>query len=143
MLTRHLDPLQPKLVPVIMPFVAPFIFLLHQIWPSEDYIRQLPATMPTLFLSGDDDELVPPSHVKELYRICPSEKKELRTFEFGSHSTFPRSHFRRRLARENLTRPLALRRHLCSARVLYDYRCLHLPAHRFLSRTTINTRRQF
>ena len=79
---------QPKLVPNVLPFVAPFIFLLHQIWPSETSIKLLPASFPTLFLSGKQDELIPPAHMRELFEKCPSERKEWREFEQGTHSAF-------------------------------------------------------
>ncbi|KAM0790934.1 hypothetical protein ACM66B_004240 [Microbotryomycetes sp. NB124-2] len=76
----------PKLVPTIMPYLSPFMFLLHQIWPSEDYIRTLPSSLPVLFLGGDQDELIPPAHMVELHRICPSKDKEWRTFPHGTHN---------------------------------------------------------
>ncbi|KAL8277283.1 hypothetical protein RQP46_010352 [Phenoliferia psychrophenolica] len=76
----------PKLVPSVLPFVAPFIFLLHQIWPSEDSIARVPSTFPVLFLSGKQDELIPPAHMKELFEKCPSGKKEWKDFDRGTHN---------------------------------------------------------
>ncbi|KAM0752538.1 alpha/beta-hydrolase [Meredithblackwellia eburnea MCA 4105] len=76
----------PKLVPTVLPFVAPFIFLLHQIWPSEDSIAKLPSTFPALFLSGAKDELVPPHHMKELFEKCSSKAKEWKEFPEGTHN---------------------------------------------------------
>ncbi|KAK4055397.1 bem46 protein, variant [Microbotryomycetes sp. JL221] len=76
----------PKLVPTIMPYLSRFMFLLHQIWPSEEYMRTLPSTLPVLFLSGEDDELIPPSHMRELHKICPSKDKEWRGFPHGTHN---------------------------------------------------------
>ncbi|KAK4703765.1 abhydrolase domain-containing protein 13, partial [Phenoliferia sp. Uapishka_3] len=76
----------PKLVPNVLPFVAPFLFLLHQIWPSEDSIILLPPSFPVLFLSGKQDELVPPEHMKQLFKLCASGKKEWKEFAQGTHN---------------------------------------------------------
>lgn len=46
--------------------------------------------MPVLFLSGDDDELVPQSHMLTLYDRCTSKQKEWHSFKGATHSTsFP------------------------------------------------------
>lgn len=79
---------QPKLVPHIIPFVKPFLFLLHQIWPSEARISTLPSDFPVLFLAGEQDELVLPSHMVALYSLCPSERKCWRSFPHGTHSEY-------------------------------------------------------
>ncbi|ORY86705.1 Alpha/Beta hydrolase protein [Leucosporidium creatinivorum] len=76
----------PKLVPMIMPFLSSFMFLLHQIWPSEDRIKTLPSSFPVLFLAGEEDELVVPSHMKELFAICSSKEKEWKSFPHGTHN---------------------------------------------------------
>ncbi|SCV70170.1 BQ2448_1564 [Microbotryum intermedium] len=75
-----------RLVPSVMPLLAPFLFLLHQIWPSIDLIDTLPANFPVLFLSGDKDELVPQHHMSQLYVHCSSQDKHWRDFEHGMHS---------------------------------------------------------
>lgn len=75
-----------KLVPHVLPFLSPFLFLLHQFYPSESDIKSLPKEFPVLFLSGSRDELVPPSHVKELYDKCDSNSKEIQHFELGTHN---------------------------------------------------------
>ncbi|KAI5477469.1 hypothetical protein MNV49_006315 [Pseudohyphozyma bogoriensis] len=60
----------PLLVPTVMPYLTPFIpFLLHQIWPSNTSIAKLPPSFPVLFLKGGSDELIPQSHMLELWRI--------------------------------------------------------------------------
>lgn len=69
-----------------MPFIAPFIGLLHQIWPSEDLIVKLPADYPVLFLAGEQDELVLPPHMKQLFNLCSSKEKEWKSFPHGTHS---------------------------------------------------------
>lgn len=74
---------------MLLPFLSPFIpFLLHQIWPSESRIQLLPQDYPALFLAGEEDELVKPVHMKELYRLCSSERKEWKGFRRGTHSEF-------------------------------------------------------
>lgn len=76
----------PKLVPRLMPYLSPFLFLLTETWPSESSIRKLRTDMPVLFLSGAKDELVPPDHMRELYRACASTRKEWREFADGDHN---------------------------------------------------------
>ncbi|GAA5909406.1 alpha/beta hydrolase [Sporobolomyces salmoneus] len=77
----------PKLVPHVLPFLSPFVpFLLHQIWPSEQYISTLPKDFPVLFLAGSRDELVEPGQMRELFRVCGSENKEWKEFEYGTHN---------------------------------------------------------
>jgi abhydrolase domain-containing protein 13 len=46
-----------KLIPSIMPPAKYFALLCHQIWPSDSLIPNI--TVPTLFLSGLQDEIVP------------------------------------------------------------------------------------
>ena len=76
----------PKLVPHVMPYLAPFMFLLHQRWPSEEKVQTFPSTLPVLFLSGSDDELIPPYHVAELCRLSGG-KNQLVKFPNGTHSS--------------------------------------------------------
>jgi abhydrolase domain-containing protein 13 len=81
-----------------MPFLSPFMFLLHQIWPSDERIKTLPSDFPVLFLAGEEDELVVPSHMKELFATCSSKEKEWKSFPYGTHSERPfpfRCHARR------------------------------------------------
>lgn len=73
-----------KLIPSAFPparFLAP---LCHQIWPSEDTLPQI-KDIPILFLSGLKDEIIPPTHMSRLYKVCRSPKvwKELPN---GSHN---------------------------------------------------------
>lgn len=77
------------LVPNVLPFLAPFLFLLHQKWPSEDRIGAV--TVPSLFLSGRRDELVPPAHMRSLFNQSTSTVKEFKEFEAGTHSTSDRT----------------------------------------------------
>jgi len=57
-----------KMVDRIMPWVAPMKFLILRIgWESERIAPTL--SLPVLYLAGDRDELVPFSHMKELYKL--------------------------------------------------------------------------
>lgn len=40
-----------------------------------------------LFLSGRKDEIVPPSHMSQLYKICRSEPKIWKEFPNGDHNS--------------------------------------------------------
>lgn len=85
-----------KLIPAVAPVFAPLRFLVNQVWPSETTILSVPkgdgnkpgsgSGIPFLFLSGALDELVPPSHVKELYRLCPASTKILKSLPDGMHN---------------------------------------------------------
>ncbi|BGP50637.1 bem46 protein, variant [Rhodotorula kratochvilovae] len=76
-----------KLVPHVLPFLRPFVpFLLHQIWPSEQYITTLPEDFPVLFLAGSRDELVEPGQMKGLWERCGSKVKEWKEFQYGTHN---------------------------------------------------------
>ncbi|TPX43842.1 hypothetical protein SeMB42_g04563 [Synchytrium endobioticum] len=66
----------PRLIPHIMPVVARFSFLCHQIWPSYKAITAVPRTIPILMLSGLQDELVPASHMHALARICRAYRED-------------------------------------------------------------------
>ncbi|CAG8448279.1 4970_t:CDS:2 [Diversispora eburnea] len=75
----------PKVIPNVIPQLRYIAFLCHQIWPSEKYIQQIAHT-PILFLSGKQDEIIPPSHMKELYDISITETKVFKEFVCGSHN---------------------------------------------------------
>ena len=42
--------------------------------------------LPTLFISGDQDELVPPEHMRLLFALSPAENKRLHTVRGGGHN---------------------------------------------------------
>ncbi|KAI9296224.1 alpha/beta-hydrolase [Neoconidiobolus thromboides FSU 785] len=75
----------PKLIPCVMPTLKYLTFLCHQIWDSEKSIRNI-QSLPTLFLSGAKDSLIPPSHMKSLYDQLPSNKKQFQSFPNGDHN---------------------------------------------------------
>ncbi|ORY45610.1 alpha/beta-hydrolase [Rhizoclosmatium globosum] len=60
----------PKLIPSVMPYLKPLIFLCHQMWESEKAIKKIPSSVPILFLSGGKDELIPQKHMIELVQIA-------------------------------------------------------------------------
>lgn len=72
-----------------MPLLAPFARLCHQTWRSDTRIFTIPPTLPFLFLSGSQDELIPPSHFRALYDLCPSTDKSWRRLVKGTHSECP------------------------------------------------------
>jgi pimeloyl-ACP methyl ester carboxylesterase len=55
-----------SMVDKLMPYVSIFKHLILRIkWDSDEKIKDL--KQPILFISGDSDELVPPTHMKALY----------------------------------------------------------------------------
>ncbi|OLL23707.1 Protein bem46 [Neolecta irregularis DAH-3] len=75
----------PELIPSAMPLLSPFKFLCNQIWSTVTILPTI-TTVPILFLSGLRDELVPPSHMKQLHDICQS-KKVWHEEPKGDHNT--------------------------------------------------------
>ncbi|KAF2262497.1 BEM46 family protein-like protein [Lojkania enalia] len=74
-----------KLIPTAFPpakYLAP---LCHQLWPNEETLPRITG-IPILFLSGLKDEIIPSSHMVQLYRICRSEPKIWKEFPNGSHN---------------------------------------------------------
>lgn len=75
-----------KLIPHVAPIFRPLVFLVNQRWQSEATIRNVDPAIPFLFLSGAEDELVPPAHVKELYELAPATTKILKSLPQGMHN---------------------------------------------------------
>ncbi|KAI9827604.1 MAG: hypothetical protein M1826_006266 [Phylliscum demangeonii] len=73
-----------KLIPSVFPPARFIAGLCHQIWPSETVLATI-TDVPILFLSGLEDEIVPPSHMHDLYRICRA-PKVWKTFPRGKHN---------------------------------------------------------
>ncbi|ROT36891.1 alpha/beta-hydrolase [Sodiomyces alkalinus F11] len=61
-----------KLIPSVIPPARYFTLLCHQVWPSESLISSI--SVPTLFLSGLQDEIVPPHHMRQLYELSTAPK---------------------------------------------------------------------
>ncbi|CAG8589914.1 10467_t:CDS:2 [Funneliformis caledonium] len=76
----------PKVIPYVLPQIRYLTFLCHQIWPSEQSIQQI-VNIPILFLSGLRDELVPPSHMRQLYELSQTRATKLwKEFSDGTHN---------------------------------------------------------
>ena len=73
-----------KMIPAAFPPARYLAKLCHQIWPSEESIPKI-TDVPILFLSGLKDEIVPPSHMRELYDLSRAKKKIWKTLPNGSH----------------------------------------------------------
>lgn len=60
-----------KVVPDAIPYLPPILLpvLLTEQWDTTKCLPLIPKRIPVLFLSGKRDELVPPSHMKELRRL--------------------------------------------------------------------------
>lgn len=76
----------PKVVPYVFPALKYFSGMCHEVWNSEAEILKCDATLPFLFLRGLKDEIVPPSHMKKLYELCPSSNKQVFEFPLGYHN---------------------------------------------------------
>ncbi|KAJ6013386.1 hypothetical protein N7540_007977 [Penicillium herquei] len=74
-----------KLIPVLVPPARYLARFCHQTWQSEDWLPNI-KSVPILFLSGLQDELVPPSHMAGLFSLCQSETKIWRTLPHGAHN---------------------------------------------------------
>lgn len=74
-----------KLIPTIFPPARYLARLCHQHWNSEEIIQTI-KDIPILFLSGLKDELVPPTHMTQLFAACKSEPKIWRTLPNGGHN---------------------------------------------------------
>lgn len=75
-----------KVIPYIYPFLKYFVFMCHEVWNSEEEIKFIDSGLPALFLNGLNDETVPPSHMRELFHLYPSQNKKLIQFPNGSHN---------------------------------------------------------
>ncbi|KOS19606.1 Protein bem46 [Escovopsis weberi] len=75
-----------KLIPSVLPPAKYFTLLCHQVWPSESFIPTI-TDVPILFLSGLQDEIVPPSHMRKLYEISTSSNKTWKAFPGGDHNS--------------------------------------------------------
>lgn len=76
----------PKLIGYVLPFAAPFAKLCHQKWESYQLMPLINPEIPTMFLSGLKDEIVPPPHMKGLIELCPADVKVVEFFANGTHN---------------------------------------------------------
>ena len=74
-------------MPHVMPSIKYLTTLCHQRWESDIALASIERT-PILFLSGKNDELVPPSHMKDLYDIAKASNLTVSwsDFEHGTHN---------------------------------------------------------
>eukprot|EP01038_Epipyxis_sp_PR26KG_P012548 gene12548-16827_t len=75
-----------EMVDVLMPQLSPLKSLILKIgWHSDEKVKSL--EQPMLFISGDSDELVPPSHMKKLYDAASNSiYKEFYSVSGGKHN---------------------------------------------------------
>ncbi|KAK3337432.1 Alpha/Beta hydrolase protein [Cercophora scortea] len=74
-----------KLIPSIIPPAKYFALLCHQVWPSDSLMPSV--KVPTLFLSGLQDEIVPPIHMKRLYDLSTAPVKIWKPLPGGDHNS--------------------------------------------------------
>ncbi|KAJ6783121.1 hypothetical protein PWT90_07156 [Aphanocladium album] len=75
-----------KLIPSVIPPAKYLTLLCHQVWPSESVLPNV-NKVPTLFISGLQDEIVPPSHMKRLYEISTAPSKVWKPLPGGDHNS--------------------------------------------------------
>lgn len=74
------------MIDIVLPYLKYFKFLNRNQWRNIDRIRELKSQLPILFLSGMQDELVPPSMMQRLIDVCSSQNKVVVRFENGTHN---------------------------------------------------------
>jgi len=74
-----------KLIPSAFPPARYIARLCHQYWPSEEMLPQI-TDVPILFLSGLKDEIVPASHMSQLYSVCQAKTKIWKELPNGHHN---------------------------------------------------------
>eukprot|EP00761_Pharyngomonas_kirbyi_P013282 gb/GECH01013309.1/.p1 GENE.gb/GECH01013309.1/~~gb/GECH01013309.1/.p1 ORF type:complete len:291 (+),score=70.32 gb/GECH01013309.1/:1-873(+) len=74
----------PDIIDHVLPFLRFFKWLSWNHWNSIQAVGHI--TKPILFLSGGQDELVPPQMMRQLYNRCYSPRKQLRVLEAGTHN---------------------------------------------------------
>ena len=74
------------MVDKIFPAVA-FLktFVLRNWWPSLKRVQQFPQHN-TLFIRAENDEIVPPEHMEELYNLCSSKNKQWYSIRGANHN---------------------------------------------------------
>ncbi|ERS99821.1 protein bem46 [Sporothrix schenckii 1099-18] len=75
-----------KLIPQILPPARYLTLLCHQVWPSDSVIPTI-TKVPILFLSGLKDEIVPPSHMRQLYDLSQAPNKIWKPLPLGDHNS--------------------------------------------------------
>ncbi|KAK3677686.1 bem46 protein, variant [Recurvomyces mirabilis] len=74
-----------KMIPSVMPIARYLTPLCHEYWRSEDMIPQI-TDIPILLISGLRDEIVPPAHMKQLFKLCKSKTVVWKELPNGDHN---------------------------------------------------------
>ncbi|RYC65364.1 hypothetical protein CHU98_g793 [Xylaria longipes] len=74
------------LIPSVIPPARYLTMLCHQIWPSESILPSI-TEVPILFLSGLQDEIVPPAHMRRLYEVTTTPTKIWKPLPGGDHNS--------------------------------------------------------
>ncbi|TGJ87866.1 hypothetical protein E0Z10_g963 [Xylaria hypoxylon] len=74
------------LIPSVIPPAKYLTMLCHQVWPSESILPSI-TEVPILFLSGLQDEIVPPAHMRRLYEVTTAPTKIWKSFPGGDHNS--------------------------------------------------------
>ncbi|OTB14294.1 hypothetical protein K445DRAFT_319105 [Daldinia sp. EC12] len=75
-----------SLIPSVIPPAKYLTMLCHQVWPSESILPSI-TEVPILFLSGLQDEIVPPSHMRKLYELATTPTKIWKPLPGGDHNS--------------------------------------------------------
>ncbi|KAG6040363.1 hypothetical protein E4U41_000747 [Claviceps citrina] len=75
-----------KLIPSVIPPAKYLTWLCHQVWPSDATLPYV-TKIPVLFISGLQDEIVPPSHMRQLYELCNAPSKRWKPLPGGDHNS--------------------------------------------------------
>ncbi|KAL2072891.1 hypothetical protein VTL71DRAFT_12234 [Oculimacula yallundae] len=75
-----------KLIPSIIPPAKYLTLLCHQVWASDTFLPTI-TEVPILFLSGLQDEIVPPNHMRRLFEICQTPTKVWKPLPGGDHNS--------------------------------------------------------
>ncbi|PWN25805.1 alpha/beta-hydrolase [Jaminaea rosea] len=79
----------PALIPTVLPPARFFSFLCREVWQSDQTLARVDPKIKVLFLSGGQDELVPPSQMRELWEVATKRSqagREWLLFPKGTHN---------------------------------------------------------
>ncbi|KAK3715671.1 bem46 protein, variant [Vermiconidia calcicola] len=74
-----------KMIPNALPVAKYLTPLCHEYWKSEELLPQI-TDIPILFLSGLQDEIVPPAHMKQLFKLCKAKTTIWKELPYGDHN---------------------------------------------------------
>lgn len=76
----------PKTVPHIFPPLKYFTMFVHDTWELEKLVPQLSDTLPVLLFSARKDEIVPPSHMDQIYALLKTPRKTFHVYPDSVHN---------------------------------------------------------